>query len=141
MKAFAVLGIILGVIAMLQFSVPDYEHEPDALVVATNYAIYRNAAFLHVFKHKPVGSVPNNALTLPTGWQALRVWQTRVEAGHCYIFGPASSEEISAVQQLFQGSYSIGRVTNGFMTPNSGVNIPIPTFVPDNSLVSITRVE
>lgn len=141
MKAFAVLGILIGVMAMLQFSAPDYEHEPDALVIATNYAIYRNAAFLHVLKHKPTGNLPNSALTLPAGWQALRTWQTRVEAGQCYVFGPASSEEISAAQQLFLGSFAIGRVVNGALTPNSGVSIAIPAFVPNNSLVSIITVE
>lgn len=141
MKALAVLGILIGVMAMLQFSTPDYEHEPDALVVATNYAIYRNAAFLHVLKHKPTGSVPTNALTLPTGWQALREWQTRVDTGRCYVFGPATSEEIDAAQQLFQGSFAIGRAVNGALTPNSGVSITIPAFVPNNSLVSIIMVE
>lgn len=141
MKALAVLGIFLGVMAMLQREGSDRDNTPDAWLVATNYAIYRNAAFLYVLKEKPTGVVPTSALKLPTGWQALRVWQTRVDAGRCYVFGAASSAEIDAAQQLFQGSFATGRVANGFLVPNSGVSIPIPAFVPNNSLVSIIAVE
>lgn len=140
MKALAVLGFLLGVMTMLLFATPDRDDDSAAMTVATNYAVYRNAALLYVFAHKPTGSVPLSALTLPTGWNALHVWQTRVEGGICYVFGPASAQEIEAVRGLFNNSVGIGRADSGVLVPGEGAVIPVPAFVPHASLVSVLEV-
>lgn len=142
MKTFAVLGLLLGVMAMLAIAPPQRKGEgAHAAHVAGNFVIFRNAALAYVHKHKTVqGEVPTRLLTLPTGWRAARAWQARVEAGRCYVWGEATAEEIAAVQELLLGSYAVGWSASGVLLPGHGVSIAVPGFIPDHSLVSVTVV-
>lgn len=140
MKIMAVLALLLGVMAILSSSVSYRdEYEPAAKSVALNYAIYRNAAFLYAQRHKPNGAISQAVLDLPDGWHALRAWSARVEGGRCYVYGPASAEEISAAWELFQGSFAVGRAENGRLTPD-GI-VPLPAFIPADSLTSVVEVD
>lgn len=142
MKALMVLGLLLGVLAMLSRGPePDYaEREPKARIVALNYAVYRNQAFLYAHKHKGFsGVVPLSALDLPSEWRALRPWTARMESGRCYVYGTASAEEIEAVRELFKGSFAVGRAESGRLMPDGKATLP--GFIPANSLVSIAEAE
>lgn len=141
MKALMVLGLLLGVMAMLARTSGDFtEREPRAQIIALNYAMYRNQAFLYAHKHKGFnGVVPLSALDLPSEWRALRPWLTRIEAGRCYVYGTASAEEIEAVRELFKGSFAVGRAEGGRLMPDG--KAVLPGFIPANSLVSIAGVE
>lgn len=140
MKIMAVLALLLGVMAILSPSVSYRDdYAPAARSVALNYAVYRNAAFLYALKHKPNGTISQAVLELPDGWHALRVWSARVEGGRCYVYGPASAEEIAAAWELFQGSFAVGRAENGRLTPD-GI-VPLPAFIPADSLASVVEVD
>lgn len=139
MKIMAVLAFLLGVMAILSPSVSYRdEYAPAARSIALNYAVYRNAAFLYALKHKPNGSIPRTSLELPAGWHAMRTWNVRVEGGRCYVWGPASAEEISATWEFFQGSFAVGRAENGRLMPDGRTSLP--AFIPVGSLVSVVEV-
>lgn len=142
MKAFAVLGILIGIMAMFMTNISTNNSESERIqAVALNYAIYRSAAFAYVLNNRSTvnGEIAQNALMLPQGWQALRPWRTYVEAGNCYIFGQASASEINATRAIFQNSLAIGRAAQGKLLPNG--KTVIPSFVPNNSLVSVIALE
>lgn len=139
MKALMVLALLLGVMAILSPSVSYRDdYAPAARSVALNYAVYRNAAFLYALKHKPNGVISQAVLELPDGWRALRAWSARMEDGRCYVYGPASAEEIASALELFQGSFAVGRAENGRLTPD-GLT-PLPSFIPAGSLASVVEV-
>lgn len=142
MKAFAILGFLIGIMVMFIMNIDKNSHEDERIqTIALNYAVYRNAAFAYVFANKNTvnGEIAQNVLALPTGWQALRQWRIYVDAGHCYIFGEASAAEISAARVLFQNSLAIGMANQGKLMPNG--KTAVPSFVPNNSLVSIISLE
>lgn len=138
MKALMMLMVLLGVAAIIAPRFAPEEQGRGVQAVAMNYAVYRNAAFLYALKNRPAGSIPHNLLGLPSEWQALRSWSARVESGRCYVFGPASAEEIAAARDLFHGSFAVGRAENGLLMPDG--RTPLPGFVPGGSLVSVIEV-
>lgn len=138
MKALAVLALLLGVLAVLSPAPQTDSIGTGARSIALNYAIFRNAAFLHAFKHRANGPIAQADLDLPTEWHALRYWTARIEGGRCYVYGPASAEEISAVRDIFQGSLAVGRASDGRLVPD-GLT-PLPEFIPSGSLVSVIEV-
>lgn len=142
MKALAVFMLLLGVVAML--------HRPADITgnaayqsVAVNYGIYRSAVFRYVAANRGhSGAIPQAALALPASWQALRVWRARVDAGRCYVYGEASHEEIATVRDMFRGSFALGMASNGRLVPALGSSaVPVPAWVPDGNLVSVTGVD
>lgn len=141
MKALAVFGFMLGVLAMLS-QIYTLKKEPSFDSVAINYATYRNAALNYVLKNKSMsGSVADGVLPLPRGWNRIRQWQTRVEASRCYIYGPASATEIFSVRELFLGSAAVGTASGGYLLPQIKFPIPVPSFVPEGSLVTVIEVK
>lgn len=140
MKALMALALLLGVLAVLSPSVSHRDdYAPVARTVALNYAIYRNAAFLYALEHKPNGTISQAVLELPDGWHALRAWTARVEGGRCYVYGPASMEEVAAARELFQGSFAVGHAENGRLMPDGLA--PLPAFIPGGSLASVVEVD
>lgn len=142
MKALAVLFFLLGVVALLRNTTDFSTQEASFRGVAVNYAIYRNEVFRYVFSHRGVsGDIALSALNMPQSWRAVRAWRARVEGGRCYVYGQASQSEISAVRQLFEGSFALGMASAGRLVPVTGTKaIPVPAFIPEGSLVSITEV-
>lgn len=144
MKALAVFCICLGVMAMLSLSIFNGRGVGNQEHIAVNYGVYRNAVFEYVIKNPTAfTSIPLTNLKLPVGWQALRSWQHSITAGNprvCYVYGPASMEEINAVRTLFVGSFAVGYKQNGKLQPVHGVSVPLPALIPDGSLVSVIEV-
>lgn len=138
MKALAVLALLLGVLAILSPAPQTDSIGTGARSIALNYAVFRNAAFLHAFKHQSNGPIAQANLDLPAEWHALRSWTARIDGGRCYVYGPASSEEIAAVRDIFQGSLAVGRASDGRLAPD-GLT-PLPGFIPSDSLVSVVEV-
>lgn len=144
MKAFAVFAILLGVMALLQRPGDSSYEESGYRAIAVNYAIYRNEVFRHVYdQHGVSGDIPLAALNMPDTWRPLRQWRARVEGGRCYVYGTATPQEIAAVRQLFQGSFALGQANGGRLVPAPvhGTAVPLPGFVPEGSLVSVTEVD
>jgi hypothetical protein len=146
MKALAVLAFFVGVMAMM-FSHLDWLHKadggnPSAKATALNYVIFRNHANWYALTHPAIsGDISSSAINLPAGWRPARSWQARVVSGRSYVWGPAASEEISAVRQLLWGSQAVGRNDNGRLAPGNGAVIPIPSFVGNGNLVSVISLE
>ncbi|MBQ7649999.1 MAG: type IV pilus biogenesis protein PilM [Victivallales bacterium] len=142
MKALAVAMLLLGICALVRpFWDEEYE-DGAAHSIAVNYAIYRNEVFHYVYRHKGVtGTIQLSSLAMPATWHGLRAWRARVEDGRCYVYGEATQEEIAAVRDLFRGSFALGMASKGTLIPVLGSAIPVPGFIPDGSLVSITEVE
>lgn len=141
MKALAVLFFLLGVLALFWNGAPRDRENRQARAVAMNYAVWRNAVFLHVFAgHKEPGEIPLAALRLPEGWTPLRNWTARIENGRCYAYGPASAEEIAAARDIFHGSFAVGRAVNGHLVPGHESAVPVPG-VPEDNLVTVVNVD
>lgn len=144
MKALAVFFICLGIMAMLSLSIFNGLNTDSKKHIAVNYGVYRNAVFEYVIKNPTaVSNIPLASLKLPVGWQAVRSWQHSITADNpriCYVYGPASMEEINAVRTLFMGSFAVGYKQNGKLQPVHGVSVPLPALIPDGSLVSVIEV-
>jgi hypothetical protein len=142
MKALVVLAFLMGVMAMIRFVPMEPVDSQRARAIAVNYAAYRNAVYLHVFNgNKASGSIAAASLNLPAGFALLRSWQARIDAGCLYVWGPASSEEIEATRDLFWGSQAVGCADGGKLEPGHGGTTPVPSFVPDGSLVSVVGID
>lgn len=141
MKALIVFGIMIGVIAMLAVS-PDFtDATRKAGAIAANYAVYRNAVFLYARSNKNPGDIQDSNLKLPQGWVRLRTWKSRIENSRCYVFGPASAEEIAVVRDIFTGSIAVGMASRGQIQPQTYKPVLVPAFVLEGSLVSVIEVK
>lgn len=142
MKPVVFLIFLIGVGAMIQRTVDFSSEESSFSAIAVNYAIYRNKVFRYVYEHNGLsGDIPLAVLDLPESWRALRNWRARVDAGRCYVYGDASMQEITAVRQLFRGSFALGMASNGRLIPVMGNVITVPAFIPNGSLVSVTEID
>lgn len=140
MKALAVLVLLLGVMALLQRPADFSAEEAARRIVAMNYAMYRKAVFSFVRANKGFsGEIPLASLELPASWRALRPWHARVQGGFCYVYGSASPQEAEAVRQLFRESLAVGLADQGRIVPALRHPVPIPAFVPNGSIVSVTE--
>lgn len=144
MKALVVFCMLLGAIAMLGIQLFNSPSGQNVNSIAVNYGIYRNAVFEHAIKNPTaINTLPLSSLSLPAGWKAIRAWEHRITAGNprvCYVYGPASMEEINAVRRLFLGSFAVGYKKDGVFFPLHGAQLPLPAFIPDGSLVSVIEV-
>ena len=142
MKALAVLAVLIGVMALLRIPANRDVQEVSHESVATNYAVYRNAAFQFAFAHKGYsGDIPLASLSLPESWRMARTWHARMLDGCCYVYGEASPEEAEAVRRLFRGSFAIGLAYGGRLAPATGPHpVPVPSLVPNGNLVSVVEV-
>lgn len=149
MKAGAICFLMLGMIALwfVVFQsgrVREY-NEAKTHIVAINYAIYRNAAQNYV--HANAQNMKNGEIEritfekhIPNGWLPMREWKVRIENHVCYVYGSANTDEIDAIRLLYKGSFALGRKENGHLVPDHKGDMPIPSFIPEGSVVSMTEV-
>ena len=142
MKALAVLGLLLGLLLIFQRPYEAAHEESAAQAVAMDFGLFRNAVFRFVQNNRShSGEIPLSDLSLPESRRPLRDWKARVEGGVCYVYGEATPEEAEAARQIFQGSLSIGMAENGRLIPVlTTTPIPVPAFVPNGNLVSVTEM-
>lgn len=147
MKILAVCFMLLGLIAFWSIrSDRDPYDAARAESLTLNYGIFRNAVFDYAHRVKTEGIVTadNPALELPDGWTGLRAWRGVIQRQdaqlYCYVFGPARPEEIVAVQKAFRNSRAVGWNDNGIFIRN-GDPMPLPTMIPDGSVVSVIRLD
>lgn len=138
MKSLAVYALMLGLLAMFAFSEPSSDSgRTESLAV--NFALFRNAAWAYAHEHPELtGTLPVDVLPLPYGWTAVRSWTARTESGVCYVYGPASAEEIADVRRVFHNSETMGTAVDGRLVPGS---VPLPGFIPAGAMVSLMEVE
>lgn len=151
MKMAAVFALMLGFVAMyfgLFRSGQSREvWEAKTQVLAVNFAVFRNAAHQYVHHHQEevlgMTDIPRTAFGpwLPNGWLPMRDWKVRMENRICYVFGPAEPDEIDAIRTLYRGSFSLGRTEDGQLVPNHKADMPVPNFIPNGSVVSMTEVK
>jgi len=142
MKPLAVLAVLMGILAMIQFIPIEKENDQRIQAIALNYALYRDAVHRYVFSgHKTTGAIATSALSLPAGWITLRTWQARIDSGCLYVWGEASSNEVDVVRELYFGTLAIGYVSNGKLEPSYGGTTSIPSFISNGNIVSVVSVE
>ncbi len=141
-KAFAVLGLLLGFLFLLQRPYDAAHEDASAQAVAVDFGLFRNEVFRFVAANRDHdGEIPLAALSLPESRRPLRQWRARVADGRCYVYGEASVEEMEAARQVFWGSLAIGMAENGRLVPVlTRSPIAVPAFVPDGNLVSVTEM-
>ena len=66
-------------------------------------------------------------------------YRSRVQDGFCYVYGEASPQEAEAVRQLFRESLAVGLADQGRIVPVLRHPVPVPAFVPNGSIVSVTE--
>lgn len=142
MRVLAVLGLLLGLLLIIQRPHDAVYEDADAQAVAVDFGLFRNEVFRFVAANRDyTGEIPLAALSLPESRRPLRDWQARVEGGFCYVYGEASAEEMEAARQAFRGSLAIGMAENGRLIPVlTTTPIPVPAFVPNGNLVSVTEM-
>lgn len=142
MKALAVLGFLLGMLLLFQRPHEAAHEEAAAQSVAVDFGLFRSAVFRFVQDNRDhSGEIPLESLSLPESRRPLRDWKARIEGGVCYVYGEATPEEAEAARQIFQGSLSIGMAENGRLIPVlTTTPIPVPAFVPNGNLVSVTEM-
>jgi len=140
MQGIATFFVCLGLIAMAGYYVNaenSLDHEKNR-AVAINFATYRRAVNIHALAFPGLeGTISQPVLGLPNGWTPLRSWTNNVSGGRCYVYGPASANEILAISQLLQGSHAVGTKSNGQLVTLHGVGTSLPDFIPEGSMVSV----
>lgn len=150
MKAVAAFALMLGLVGLYfeLFHAGQSRQllESQNYTLAVNFAQFRNAAHLYVHRHaedaQGMTDIPRTAFEqwLPSGWQPMREWKARMANRICYVFGPAEPDEIDAVRKLFRGSFALGRAEGGQLVPNHRADMPVPDFIPNGNIVSMTEV-
>lgn len=150
MKSIAVFFVLCGLVALFfgLFRSGQSREVWDAKtqVLAVNFAVFRNAAHQYVHRHQSevltMTEIPSVDFEewLPNGWLPMREWKVRMENRICYVFGPAEPDEIDAIRKLMRGSFALGRAENGQLVPNHKADMPVPGFVPQGNMVSMTEV-
>lgn len=145
MKGIVVFAVMLGVIGiffqLLLDKGPREYREAEEQVLAANFALFRNAALLYAHNNPSVvGEVSRNRLVLPNGWQPMRNWRCRSENNRWYVFGPANSNEIEAIRDLYKTSFALGRKQKGVLYPVHSVAVPLPGWIPEGNIVSLIEV-
>lgn len=143
MQGMAVFFTCLGMVALFgvhTISHSSSEKEQDH-AVAVNFATYRRAVNIHALATLGVsGTIDHPILGLPSEWVPISPWTNTVTGGRCYVYGPATSGEISATLKLLMGSMAIGTKTNGQFVTSHGIEILLPAFIPEGSLVSVIKL-
>ncbi len=139
MKILAILFTLLGVLAMIT---PEFltssSGETQARAVAVNFGTYRNAVNKYVTSNpSTAGEVSLSQLDLPQGWKSLHAWNNRPADGNLYVWGPIKKGEAGEIMDLFMDSYAIGVKRNGSLITAHGTGIPLPSFIPSGSIVSV----
>ncbi|OEU68024.1 MAG: pilus assembly protein PilM [Desulfovibrio sp. S3730MH75] len=139
MQGLAVFFCLLGTMAMVSQEMPTPRNSPKAESIAVNYAIYRNAVNNFVTSNSTIttGEVPVSNLSIPSGWKPMRAWANRMDSGNCYVWGAVQGNESEEIRKIFMGSFAIGVKQNGFLTNAHGADTSLPTFIPENSIVSV----
>lgn len=145
MKGIAICAVMLGLLGLYatlfqQNNSTAYKDARDHMV-AINFALFRNAAVLYAHDHPDAsGVVTANQLILPNGWQPMRNWICRMEDGYCYVYGPATSDEIETIRDMYKTSFALGRKKNGVLVPVHDVAVPLPGWIPEETMVSLIEV-
>ena len=143
MYPFAIIGIVMVFLfTFLPSSLKEDMAESKSKNTALNYLIYRNSVHKFLFNEDDtfIGSVNDSDIVLPTGF-IKKKWSAFVQNDICYVYGSATDSEKIAVNKMSKGSHSIGEKRNGFFYPNHiSKNYPLPSFIPDDDIVSIMEV-
>lgn len=154
MKAVAVFFVLCGLLALYYGLFHSGQSrdiaEAKTQVLAINYAVFRNAAHQYVHHNQTealaMTEIPRTSFEkwLPNGWLPMRDWKVRLENRSnqwvCYVFGPAEPDEIDAIRKLYRGSFALGRAEGGQLVPNHGGDMPVPDWIPNGNVVSMTEV-
>lgn len=150
MKTVAAFAFMLGLVALyfglFRTGQSREVWEAKTQVLAVNFAVFRNAAhqYTHHYQDEVLAmtDIPPSAFEkwLPNGWLPMREWKVRMENRICYVFGPAEPDEIDAIRVQYRGSFTLGRVEGGQLVPNHKADMPVPGFIPNGSMVSMTEV-
>lgn len=137
--ALGFLGIITFTLLTLMPARHQSEGVKDAL--ALNYSIYRQAVHSYVAHNKVTGEVSDALLIFPTAYKK-QGWQAHVHDNRCIVYGKANNKTKLAIKKIFLNSHSIGEKRNNMFYPNyNNKNIELPSFIPENALVSIMEVK
>lgn len=139
MQGLAVFFCLLGTMALVSPDMPTRTNSPKAESIAVNYATYRNAVNNFVTSNSSItaGEVPFTYLSIPSGWKPMRTWANRMDNGNCYVWGAVQGNESEKIKKIFMGSFAIGIKRNGFLVNAHGTDTPLPSFIPENSIVSV----
>jgi hypothetical protein len=110
---------------------------------AFSFVVYRNAVNRYALTNKLPGEIPPAALDLPIGLAAPDRWSNRIvvedDEMHCYVWGPATPDDVQAVIDLLLGSRAIGWNDQGNLA-RPGAGWPLPTFIPYGNVVSVISI-
>jgi hypothetical protein len=156
MKSLAIVMIMAAFMAFWGFldlrADREVQEKGQIEAVAMNYCVFRNAVFGYVFKKAGAGEALPDEITpdtpdlgLPQGWAGLRDWQVLTQIHddglfYCYVFGPASPDEIMAAQNLLGQSMAVGWNNAGVLVRN-GDPWPLPAAIPNGNIVSVIRLD
>ena len=144
MKTLAVFGFFIGAIALFSwFTAWGVQGASQANAIALNYGVYRSHALRNIIGTNATGDIADASLSLPTAWKPLRQWKTRVDGGVCYVYGPAATDEVLRIRELFTGSYAVGQKVSGLLSPRLAGSAPfsLPGFIPESAVVTAVRMQ
>ncbi|MES9901702.1 MAG: type IV pilus biogenesis protein PilM [Sedimenticola sp.] len=114
--------------------------------IADNYLIYSNAVKEYIELHPNVtGKVLEADLELPQGYMNVGPWENRIMVdNNLVVWGPQSFDVMKRLFYKSKKNPKLGLSKNGiFYHPDFGHNfsITVPGFVPNDNILSITRVK
>ena len=139
MYPLAFLIIFIGFFSVMNSSIGSHvsiqTYSDEA--IATNFCVYRKAVSQYIESTPGITSVPEAALTIPSGFINIGNWKTRINGGYCYIYGEATPDEIVLIRKKMGNSILIGRNENSKLYPSG---IAVATSIPTGNVVSIVSL-
>lgn len=145
MRGVLFILIVTAIFSSISISLRTQDSGDNAstTAIAANFLTFRAAALKYVSKHSGIsGEIAPSSLSeyLPLGFSPRRPWKAAVISKILYVWGNANSFEVSAARELAHNPFSIGTVENGIIFPNAPKPIPVPTNIPNGSIIGVSGV-
>jgi hypothetical protein len=143
-----VVGFLMGLLVLFaDLAAPVAVRFDRDRALAENFTAYRNAVITYIELHPDThGSVAQNRLPLPLGWQPLSTLHNETHEGQVVVWGPLPPPAQVAVEEEAAGSESVGvaEIQSGLEVGYSeldGTCFAIPSGVPTGAMVSVVTVD
>ncbi|HTH62221.1 MAG TPA: type IV pilus biogenesis protein PilM [Paraburkholderia sp.] len=133
------LAMLIGAYALFDGESVSATAAPSDMALALNLSDYRQAAMAYVQAHPgAAGSVPGNALPLPSGEVPNSAWHNYVAANPgqgagsevvVYAASTGMAAVVPGIEQLAQGSMLAGAADNGYLVSPGNPPVALPAAV------------
>lgn len=135
-----ILGLVLTIVSNQQRSLEPLPRadEANTIQVVKDYVSYRNLSLQASFANSSLDNATLSStdvgMNTPTGVVS------QMYDGTLYVYASLSDSQYVEAKNMLEGTYAIGRNVSGVWNNGLGGGVVLPSFVPDQSVVSVIKV-